>query len=180
MGSVFDATVMGLDRNRCLHSYIGWIHVLDGNVEMIVIVTGSREFTDEFYLYEKLLTIRQVYGSIFVVVGDCPTGADYFAKNWCVANGQEFKEFKANWERPCTVTCFHAPRFKNGKRYCAQAGHYRNQEMIDWAKAKFNANGVVCLGFYKEGARNRGTSDCCRRAKAAYIPVTKHWEKGVS
>jgi hypothetical protein len=29
----------------------------------------------------------------------------------------------------------------------------------------------VCLAFFKTGAANRGTKDCCDRARASGIPV---------
>ena len=52
-----------------------------------VIVTGSREFPSEDAVWEALamLCAEQLPngGTITVVHGDCPRGADHFARTWC-------------------------------------------------------------------------------------------------
>jgi hypothetical protein len=129
---------------------------------MRILVTGSRELTDMSLVSDAIGTVTMVNDKTTIVVGDCPTGADAFARELWELDvqddtgsvfGDRIEIHKANWAT-------------HGKA----AGPLRNQAMVD--------SGVdLCLAFYKTGAGNRGTRDCVIRAKAAGIPVIEHWEE---
>lgn len=88
---------------------------------------------------------------ITLVHGDA-RGADRMSERLLRYRVQFYIErYPADWE-------------KHGKR----AGPIRNQEMVD-------LGADVCLAFFKNGAVNRGTSDCVRRAEKAGIPVRKFY-----
>lgn len=134
---------------------------------MRVLITGSRNWTDEQTIHNKLNTLlASTPGSepFILVHGHCPTGADAIADKWGQQLPREVtvERHPANWDRPCDNNCYHHPRTKNGKPYCPMAGHLRNQEMVD-------LGADLCLAFPLPGSR--GTKDCIRRAKKANIPI---------
>lgn len=151
---------------------------------MRVLVTGSRDLTNWKAVYDELSRFAPAR-KLTVVVGDCPTGADKYARDWVRARGYPrnidvgLEEHFANWERKCDEKCYHPPKFKPVTSdeitvlvpYCPVAGHIRNQEMVD-------SGADICLAFYKIGAKNRGTRDCAARAKKAGIKVVKFREVG--
>ena len=49
---------------------------------MIVLITGSREYQNRTELTEILRKIYNYHKQIAIVVGDCPIGADLFARKW--------------------------------------------------------------------------------------------------
>lgn len=119
---------------------------------MRVIVTGSRNHPDRAFVWAALDAKLAGAGSLFLLIGDCPTGADAHALAWAKQRHGEgkrvgWKEFPADWTR-----------------FGRAAGPIRNQAMID-------AGADLCLAFPWPGARNAGTWDCARRAKAAGIRV---------
>lgn len=151
-----------------------------------VIVTGSREFDHERVLHAMLEDQLSESRQLFLVVGDCPTGADKFAKNWAFnrLRGTDWtydrvdgKEFVAHWDRKCDEKCYHPPKFKpvDGVLvpYCPVAGHLRNQEMVDFVLQRMNTGDTaIGLAFLKTGAQNKGTRDCRGRMRKAKIRVT--------
>jgi hypothetical protein len=127
-----------------------------------LLVTGSRDWTDAGFVERKLEEVLE-FGPFVLVQGDNPDGVDGIAKAWAIRRGVEHEDVPADWSRPCTEECYHAPRFRrNGDRYCPVAGNLRNQEMVD--RGAFR-----CLAFPK--GKSPGTRDCIRRAKAAGIWV---------
>lgn len=126
-----------------------------------VLITGSRELNDPYPVFLALWT-QYLQGPLIVVQGDCPDGADAWAKYWAVVNDIPHEDIPADWDRPCDDKCYHKPRMKNGRPYCPMAGHFRNQKMVD-------LGADICLAFPRGEAR--GTKDCIRRAEAAGIPV---------
>lgn len=114
-----------------------------------VIVTGSRHWDDSE-------TVRNVLGELlqnglkYVSVGDCKTGADLIARDWCCSVGVAPLVFVADWNRL-------------GK----SAGPARNQDMVD-------AGGDVCIGFVLRGSV--GTLDCLERASKAGIQCAAYLE----
>jgi hypothetical protein len=154
---------------------------------MIVIVTGSREFTDQRKLVNDLEVIHLSDPNLFIVVGDCPTGADHYATHWAewmgFSRGVDLKVFKAHWDRKCDQNCYHPPRFKDVDDvlvpYCPVAGHIRNQEMVDFVKdlPELVKGKVIGLAYRKLGAANKGTKDCVQRMKRAGIEVRTHVQK---
>lgn len=136
-----------------------------------VLVTGSRDWTDEEAVYQNLFRehingIGRGFGGMVVVHGACPTGADAIADRWaerCGPAGNIRPErHPAQW-RICTIECRHPNRVRgDGTPYCPQAGPRRNQHMVD-------LGADVCISFPLP--QSRGTHDCVKRALAAGIPV---------
>jgi hypothetical protein len=129
-------------------------------------VTGSRDLTDRDLVIEAIADCvtgdpDHAVKAHTVVVGDCLTGADYFARDFW----QQIIASFGNPETQENLTVHKADWAKHGKA----AGPLRNQAMVD-------SGADVCLAFYKTGAGNRGTTDCVRRAKAAGIPVKEYTE----
>lgn len=110
---------------------------------MKVIVTGGRDYQDKEMVYRILDQLN----ASFVAVGDCPTGADLFAFEWCIERGVPYKLYEAKWT-------------ELGRK----AGPIRNEEMIvDNLDAKF----VVAF------KGNKGTADTVRRAESANLLVLR-------
>lgn len=125
---------------------------------MRLLVTGSRDLTDPAgrALVQNALTEHGAF-PLILVVGDCPTGADRYARAWGRQLADDVEVYQADWAI-------------NGKA----AGPLRNQAMVD-------GGADLCLAFWRQGAGNRGTQDCVRRARIAGIPVVEFTEpKGAS
>lgn len=75
---------------------------------MIIVVTGSREWTDKERIRERLLELKPD----IVVQGGAP-GVDRLTKRVCEEEGIRCETEKANW-----------------KRFHGGAGHIRNGEML--------------------------------------------------
>lgn len=116
-----------------------------------VIVTGSRDLTDERKVWAELedLWIDTV-GPLFVRHGDCPTGADRFASIWC----SDFHGTEAG--------AFEIPHPADWEKYGNAAGPVRNKEMAQ-------AGADLCLAFPL--GVSRGTWNCVNECKKAGIPV---------
>lgn len=114
---------------------------------MRILITGSRTYSDMRALEEAIEGApRRSDGIVTIVHGDCPTGADRLAKEFCTSHpGFREEAHPADWGR-------------RGKA----AGPKRNQEMVD-------LGADICLAFPSEGSR--GTWDCVRRARKAGIEV---------
>lgn len=125
---------------------------------MRILVTGSRDLSDQLMVWDALVTnLKREPSSL--VVGDCPTGADRFAREaWTRVDA-----IQVGVAGPLDVHV--ADWTTHGK----SAGPLRNRAMVD-------SGADLCLAFYKQGAGNRGTKDCVRRAKIAGIPVIEHTE----
>jgi len=129
---------------------------------MRILVTGSREFTDRHIIEgalidcdeDRLVPLSMGWVPPTVVHGACPEGgADEIADDMAKDLG---------W-----VTEPHPAAFK---QFGKKAGPIRNQAMVD-------LGADVCLGFFKRGALNKGTTDCVIRAIKAGIPVRTYWEE---
>lgn len=112
---------------------------------MRVLVTGSREWTDEHRVWNELDALVEIYGAFVVVQGECPTGADRFARSWAWTRAYKCESWPADWD-------------KHGKA----AGPIRNQLMV-------NSKPDFALAFPLPGSR--GTMDCMRRLRAAGVQV---------
>jgi hypothetical protein len=135
---------------------------------MIVIVTGSRKLKNKLRVRRQLNAyLRESIerGEVLqVAVGDCPTGADQFARDWA-------DEYEANLRVRCRV--FKADWDKHGDK----AGPIRNAFMVD-ESLRFSrvANlDAVCLAFPRDGEKNAGTHHCATTAGANKIPVKYFW-----
>jgi hypothetical protein len=135
-----------------------------------ILCTGSREFTDAPRIYMALSAFAPARR--MTVIHGGARGADSIVHDWCEIRTDRIDEeiHLADWNRECTEKCFHAPRSKNGKRYCPVAGNLRNQEMVD-------SGADICLAFFMRGAGNRGTDDCVRKAMRAGIKVETFWQE---
>ncbi|WP_330253073.1 DUF2493 domain-containing protein [Nocardia sp. NBC_00565] len=122
-----------------------------------VLVTGSRSFPSEDAVWERLAFVLAENlpdgGTLTVVHGDCPTGADHFAHTWCaLPSGDEV----------IVEECHPADWAKHGKA----AGPIRNAETVA-------AGADLVLAFPLPGDRNqsRGTWHCIDTARAAGLTV---------
>lgn len=113
-----------------------------------IIITGCRDWIDEEAVKNVILTMAAkhvVDGGLRVLVGDCPTGVDKIAIEYCLVKRIGYTCFIANWK-------------SEGKR----AGPLRNKEMVV-------AGADLCVAFWD--GKSRGTLDCLTQATAAGIPV---------
>jgi len=117
-----------------------------------VLVTGSRDWTDEAPIRASLESQLAEWGGISVIHGAC-RGADEIAGQWardCIFS-----------RRPVRLEVYPANWTAHGKR----AGPLRNRQMLE--------TGVdVCLAFIMPGSR--GAEDCVRAAMAANVPCIVH------
>jgi hypothetical protein len=147
-----------------------------------VLVTGSREWKDGAAVAAVLTGVaiacyQAGYAELVIVHGDCLRGADALAKAWIrwaqALPGRRLKitedPHEAQWLSPCRASCREGCRVlrRDGRWCCRAAGNYRNAEMTD-------LGADACEAFLADGARNRGTRDCMKRAKDARIPVRSH------
>jgi hypothetical protein len=115
---------------------------------MRILVTGSRDWADRLAVRSALYDLFEEHGTILVVHGDCPTGADLFASEWVGDNwqlGVREEKHPADW-----------------RRHGRAAGPIRNRKMVA-------AGADLCLAF-PLGA-SPGTRGCMAAARAAGIPV---------
>lgn len=136
-----------------------------------VIVTGSRDFAHRSLLHALLNNESRANPGpypIAVLVGDCPTGADAYARGWCARHGAEadLTVFRADW------ALWRATGGREG------GGPARNAEMVA-SEPKADR----CLAFFAPPpALNRGTSGCVALARDAGIEVlefcrTRPWSE---
>lgn len=110
-----------------------------------LLVTGSRNYSDETTMREQLRSAYRTFGPLTLVHGGC-RGADLMAAEIWSSGGLETICVPADWDR-------------HGKG----AGPIRNQAMIDQYRP------VVCLAF--PVGDSKGTQDCVSRARKAGVPV---------
>jgi hypothetical protein len=131
---------------------------------MRVIVTGCRDWMWPDLVEKELEQLwgdLDCYEALIVVHGDCPTGADRFAKEWVEKKVQQMRRegSKANppEEEP------HPYKRELGKR----GGPVRNQEMAE-------DGGHLCLAFHDgigDGTRNMMTEATLHRIRVVVIPA---------
>lgn len=146
----------------------------------LVGLTGSRRWLDVPLLEDTLYLVwhdaLQIgYDGIELIHGDARDGADAVGDAWATRNGIPRRRRPADWEGPCAPDC--RPGHRRPRRnstFCPQAGHRRNQTMIDERPVLFVAAPTPCAlpaCRTKQPHDSHGTADCMRRAKAAGIPV---------
>lgn len=108
---------------------------------MKIIVTGGRDYSNPDHIFEVLDDLAPDT----VVFGDCRTGADSMALEWCRANGAIFIGYPANWTR-----------------FDRAAGPIRNGLMV-----RDNQDATYLVAF-KGG---KGTNDCLEKAKRVGIEI---------
>lgn len=113
----------------------------------VFLVTGSRSLPEsERWLVDGALDIADPES---LIVGDCPTGADRYAREWAKSHGLEPMVHCAEWGRL-------------GRR----AGPDRNSSMIVTA---LQLGGAHVLAFPRGGGP--GTADCMRKARDAGFEI---------
>lgn len=108
-----------------------------------IIVCGGRDYQDRRHVFKVLDHIHTLRSIAEVIQGECPTGADRWAREWAVGYGIPLTRCRAEWE-------------KHGKR----AGPLRNRHMLT-----LKPDGVVAF------PGGRGTDDMCKAAAEAGVPV---------
>lgn len=119
--------------------------------DYVVLITGSRDWDKDDFVRNVLFELLMIYGDRLVIMhGDCPSGADRIARDWCVANGVRERRFPADWDR-----------------YGGVAGPIRNGIMVSE-----RPNEVV--SFMRNGSR--GTTDCVTKARRAGLNVRDSYD----
>jgi hypothetical protein len=123
---------------------------------MRILITGSREWTDEDKISEAFDNALREMGFLpslhhgVIVIHGGADGADRLAGQVAARRGWRVEVYPASWKT-------------NGPK----AGVLRNQEMVD-------EGADMCLAFFKDGAENKGTTDCVKRAEKAGIKVRRY------
>lgn len=120
-----------------------------------VLVTGSRAHDDPALVHKALVQQNLTHQLMTVIHGDCPTGADLFAKEWTM--GHILLGMRAG-----VSTLRHEPYPAYWNELGKSAGPIRNKYMV-------GLGAHVCLGFPTPSSR--GTISCMKAAYAAGIPV---------
>jgi hypothetical protein len=120
--------------------------------EYRILVTGSCKFTSYRMVSTAMLeaVADAPPGAEIVIVTGNATGADTLAQRVAIHMLWRRETHQARWNW-----------------YGKRAGPVNNQEMVD-------AGAAVCLAFFREGASNRGTTDCAECADEAGIPVRRY------
>jgi hypothetical protein len=130
---------------------------------MIVAIVGDREVTD-YSLVDK--AIEQSGFEVTEVVSGGARGVDSLAERWARDHNIPCKVFKADWNNlraPGAVIKVNKWR----KKYNANAGFARNQDIVDYAEA------VIAI---QPNGPTSGTQDTVRRTKKAKKPL-HYYEK---
>lgn len=130
--------------------------------EFVLIITGSRDWTDRRSVWTPLDRLRGQHGRLLIRNGKARKGADALVSEWCEENrrgGVTERPYPADWGG------------SGGKG----AGFVRNGAMVDaganavlaWANP-CRKNSTWC----PPGPHpSHGTADCVRKARTAGIPV---------
>jgi hypothetical protein len=125
--------------------------------ELVIIVTGSRTWTNVDAVRQALRSVLPAGHRAIVYHGACPTGADRIVADLPPHPRVTIVPMPADW-----------------KTYGDSAGPRRNTEMV--AAAKFDAERrgcpIVCVAFRMPG-KSDGTDDCVAKVEAAGIRVVR-------
>lgn len=113
---------------------------------MRVLVCGSRTWKSRIAVEVVLDGLLVLYGSLVLIEGCAPKGADRFAHDFDRPN-VEHEHYPADWAA-----------------YDKGAGFIRNQQMLDEGKPEL----VVA---FTDQPRTRGTNDMVCKAKMANVPT---------
>jgi len=129
-----------------------------------VIIAGSRDITD-FDLVSNIIesAIKELNIKVTeVVCGEC-RGVDLLGKKWGEQNGVNIISFPAKWDDISAPNAIIKTN-RYGKKYNANAGFSRNQDMADYADALIAIN----IGG------TPGTKDMVKRAKKNKLKVYEY------
>lgn len=127
-----------------------------------VAITGDRDWEDYDAIYQPL---SQLPAGSFIVLGDCPTGADKLAKRACLALLREEGRVliivvkEANW-----------------KRYHGGAGPKRNGAMLDELELGAPEDQREVWWFHDDLTKSKGTRNCVGQARDRGLPL---FERGL-
>ena len=108
-----------------------------------IIVCGGRHYADRQAVFRVLDRIHTERSVAEVIQGECPTGADRYAREWALDYGIPLQGFHARWDL-----------------YGKRAGPLRNREMLTT-----KPDGVVAF------PGGRGSLDMIAAAREAGVPV---------
>lgn len=120
-----------------------------------ILVTGSRDWTDTDAICDALDTALDEAPKdrdTWLVVGDCPTGADHIAATWANTAGLTIERHLARWTT-------------HGRA----AGLIRNAAMV-------RSGADLCLAFQRD--HSRGTTHTITLARRAGIPIRLWTQNG--
>lgn len=119
---------------------------------MRILVTGSRAWKSETQVCDALdRHTRHHPGHVIVVHGDCPTGADQFAKHGASHTGAQQEAYPAQW-----------------KQHGRAAGPLRDQHMV-------SLGADLCLAFRPQTPAEPGTASTAPAPPASQSPSSpKH------
>lgn len=116
----------------------------------VVLVTGSREWTDYHRLAGVLTQLHHDHPDMVVRHGKAKRGADRMAATWCTTNGVPQDPMEADWDL-----------------HGLSAGFQRNTSMVYKTPQPRE-----CHAFMTTHCP--GTKDCAKKAKVAGIHVKRH------
>lgn len=64
---------------------------------MFVLITGSRTFSDDAFIWKVLDNAHAITPIEHLVIGDCPTGADLYALTWAKTRSIPHTVHVADW-----------------------------------------------------------------------------------
>lgn len=117
---------------------------------MRLLVTGSRLWDNSRVIWEYFNEMYWLFPDLVIVHGDCPIGADRYARNWASLNRVSQEPYPADWDA-----------------YGKAAGHIRNKQMVD-------TNPDYAVAFIK--GESRGTKNCISHLERAGIPYERFEE----
>lgn len=130
-----------------------------GQTEVVVVTGTRRGLADAFpgaapTLRDWVRACLDAAAPQYVILGDCPTGVDAYAREWCKAN------------LPATAWWKHSAAWK---LFGTSAGPRRNQVMVGHALQYVQSgSNVRVLAFPRGGP---GTRDCMKQARRAGLTV---------
>lgn len=133
---------------------------------MIVVVTGSRTWTDESLIKRRMLDLsveaEMKAEKLIVIHGDAPKGADRMCAKWASHYGAKVIAEPADWDNGRIIN--------TGTRHVNLAGLDRNELMLD----KYEPDRVEA---FRSKGKSSGTDHCCKEARKRDIEVRVNHEQ---
>jgi hypothetical protein len=134
---------------------------------MIIVITGSRIWTNEAQIKDRLQRLQQEHENLTIVVGydpiaDRPQGVDKMVYKWCDVLGISVIPEPADWKNGRII--------RAGNRNVNLAGFDRNELMLD----KHKPGKVVA---FRAKGKSNGTDHCIKEARRRNIEVEVNHEQ---